>query len=145
MIMSLLSRISDPPSSAKFAIIFYFRLYYLIQSPQTGSIKEETLIRVLYWACPLLASFLTTFTIAENFLFNSDDPMLFFYSYCSKRPYLTEMFSDQLFPKLSMCCMMFSLFAEMCAHMAIFVKKTKIETRAEVYEIRGARIVSRHG
>ena len=28
-------------------------------------------------------------------------------------------------------------------HVAIFVKKTKIETRAEVYEIRGERIISR--
>ena len=42
-----------------------------------------------------------------------------------------------------MCCMMLSLFAELCVHVAIFVKKTKIETRAEVYEIRGERIISR--
>ena len=65
------------------------------------------------------------------------------YSYCSKTPYLTEIFSDQLFPKLSMGCMMLSLFAELCVHMAIFVKKTKIENRAEVFEINGTRIVSR--
>ena len=36
-----------------------------------------------------------------------------------------------------------SLFAELCVHMAIFAKKTRIETRAEVYEIRGTKIVSR--
>ena len=64
-------------------------------------------------------------------------------SYCSKTPYDTEIFSSQVFPALSMCCMMVSLFAELCVHMAIFAKQTRIETRAEVYEIRGTRIVSR--
>ena len=38
-----------------------------------------SLIRILYWICPLSASLLTTCTIAENFLFNPDKPMLFFY------------------------------------------------------------------
>ena len=121
-----------------------FRLYYLIQRPNAESIKEESLISVLYWICPLLASLLTTCTMAENFVFNSDKPMLFFYSYCSKTPYDTDIFSNQIVPTLSMCCMMLSLFAELCVHMAIFIKKTKIETRAEVYEFRGARIVSRY-
>ena len=46
-------------------------------------------------------------------------------SYCSKTPYDTEIFSSQVFPALSMCCMMMSLFAELCVHMAIFAKQTR--------------------
>ena len=62
-----------------------FRFYYLNQGPRLGSINEETLIKVLYWICPLSASLLTTCTIAENFLFKSDNPMMFFYEKARSR------------------------------------------------------------
>ena len=57
----------------------HFRLYYLLQGPTKAGIREESLIAFLYYICPIMAGLLTTFTMAENFLFNADSPMLFFY------------------------------------------------------------------
>ena len=56
-----------------------FRLYYLLQSPTKGGVREESLIAFLYYICPIMACLLTTLTMAENFVFNADSPMLFFY------------------------------------------------------------------
>ena len=81
--------------------------------------------------------------MAEIF-FYSDNPLYLHFSYCAKTPFaFDEIFPSLIMPRLTLCLVFPSLIGELAAHIAIFVKLSKIEARAEVYEIRGNRLVSR--
>ena len=50
--------------------------------------------------------------------------------------------TDLITVKIFSCMGVLSLIAELCCHIVIYKKKTNIESRAQVYEVRGNKIVS---
>ena len=94
---------------------------------------------------PLLSAVLVILLLAENILFHYDEHLLFHYRYCSNMPIsATDMskFGDLFICRLFTCLSILSLMTELCCHIVIYVKKTTIESRAQVYEIRGSQLVS---
>ena len=94
---------------------------------------------------PIFSGILTAFHLAETLLFNYDDYMFFYYRYCSNMNFSileSSRFTDLISVKLSVSLSVLSLIAELCCHILIYRKKTYIESRAQVYEIRGHQFVS---
>ena len=95
--------------------------------------KEEGVLKILFWFSPALSAILIVLQIGENFVRFSDRPVLFYYSYCAKTPFPAEVVGDLAVFKLMMLCTVPVLIGEMCCHIAIFAKQWKIEARATVY------------
>ena len=96
---------------------------------------------------PLLSAVLVIFLLAENIILHYDEHLLFHYRYCSNIPITAadmSKFGDLFICRLFTCLSIFSLMTELCCHVAIYVKKTKIESTAhgEVYEISGSQLVA---
>ena len=102
-------------------------------------IKEEHLMHILYWLSPILGAIISTILLFENSA--QDNSFAFFFSYCRKTSFVPEMFSKLIVPNSLMLMTTVSMICESLAHILIFSKKTSIESRAQVYEIRGNRLV----
>ena len=99
----------------------------------------------LCWFSPILSSILVTFLLAENTLFHYDEYFFVHYRYCSNMPISStdvSNFADLYASKIFTCLGGLSSIAELGCHILIYVKKTCIESRAQVYEIRGNQLVS---
>ena len=105
--------------------------------------KEDGVLKILFWFSPALSAILIVLQIGENFVRFSDRPVLFYYSYCAKTPFPAEVVGDLAVFKLMMLCTVPVLIGEMCCHIAIFAKQWQIEARATVYVIKNNRLVSR--
>ena len=102
-------------------------------------------MRFLCLFSPILSAVLVTFLFAENISFHYDEDMFYHYRFCSNLPIsFTDIskFADLFTCQIFTCLSVFSLFAELCCHILIYEKKTRIESRAQVYEIRGNQLVS---
>ena len=102
-------------------------------------------MKFLYLFSPILSVKLVIFLSAENILFHYEDYMCFHYRYCANMPMPVSFLSKipNLFTiKIATFLGVFSLLAELCCQILIYVKKTKIESRAQVYEMRGNQLVS---
>ena len=77
-------------------------------------------------------------------MYGLNSPSLFFYSYCAKVHFYPDV------KKKSIVFMVYGLFSiaclisEMGCHLAILLKQTSIEKRANVYVIKNNRLVSNH-
>ena len=116
-----------------------YRLYYLYQGPTMGCIKEESLMQILYWLSPILGGIFTTSHMVENTVY--DNSYLFHYSYCGKTSFSPEIVYNLFITNSCAFLTTLSILSEFLAHILILVKKTNIESRAQVYEIRGNRLV----
>ena len=117
----------------------YFRLYYLFHGPQLGWIKEDSFMLILYWLSPILGGIFSTSHMVENVVY--DISYLFHVSYCRKISFAPRTIYNLFFANSCMCLTTMSIIGEFVAHICIFSKKTSIESRAQVYEIRGNRLV----
>ena len=102
-------------------------------------IKEESLMQILFWLSPILGGIFTTSHMVENIVY--DNSYLFHYSYCGKTSFSPEIVYNLFITNSCMCLTTMSIFSEFLAHIWILVKQTNIESRAQVYEIRGNRLV----
>ena len=134
---------SSNPKKPNRDVKLFYRLYYLHQGRLSRYLKEEGLVRALYWSSPAVSALLMFLNVAENLVLHAERPSLFFYSYCAKTPFDSELLRELVVMKLAILCIFPSLFLELFVHVAIFVKQTKIESRATVFELRGGRLVSR--
>ena len=121
-----------------------FRLYYLHQGSQIVWMKEESVLQILHWLSPTLGAMFSTTYMIENAV--HDNSFSFHISYCRKTLFTPTMIFNIFFVNSCMCLTTISIIGEFVAHMFIFSKITSIESRAQVYEIRGNRLVchSRH-
>ena len=102
-------------------------------------------MKLLCLFSPIISGLLITFHLLETFFFNYDDYLFFHYRYCSNMNYSTleaSKMTDLITVKIFSCMGVLSLIAELCCHIVIYRKKTNIESRAQVYEVRGNQIVS---
>ena len=102
-------------------------------------------MKFLCFVSPIFSGILVTFHLAETLFFNYEDYLFFYYRYCSNMNFSTlesAKFSKLIAVKLTVCLSVLSLIAELCCHIVIYKKKTNIESRAQVYEIRGNQLVS---
>ena len=93
---------------------------------------------------PILSAVLVTILTSENILYHYDNPFIH-YRYCSNSPISSKdvsKFADYSASKIFTCLYVLSSIAELGSHILIYVKKTQIESRAQVYEIRGNQLVS---
>ena len=104
-----------------------------------GWIKEERLMLTLYWLSPILGGIFSTSHMVENVVY--DNSYLFHVSYCRKITFAPKIIYNLFFANSCMCLTTMSILGEFVAHIFIFSKKTSIESRAQVYEIRGNRLV----
>ena len=102
-------------------------------------IKKESLMQILFWLSPILGGIFTTSHMVENIV--HDNCYLFHYSYCGKTSFSPEIVYNLFITNSCMCLTTMSIFSEFLAHIWILVKQTNIESRAQVYEIRGNRLV----
>ena len=121
----------------------FYRLYYLHQGWLSGYVEEDNLVSTLYRSSPVVAAILNALNVTENFVLHTESPFLSFYSYCAKTPFHSQHVKDLVIMKLIILIISLSLFLELLAYIAIFIKQTKIESQATVYEVRGGRLVSR--
>ena len=89
-----------------------------------------------------MSAILIVLNVTENLALHSESPSLFFYSYCTKTPFDLRLRKELVVMKLAILCICPSIILELVVHIAIFVKQTKIESRATVFEIRDGRLVS---
>ena len=129
-----------------FGLIFLLccRLYYLLQGQKHTFITEESIMKFLYWYSPFLSGLVMTLHIIENFVQFPGNPILFCYSFCKKSSFPSD-FTDVnfIFKIFVIMIMTPSLIGEMCIHIAVLVKQTKIENNASVYIIKNGHHVSR--
>ena len=97
-------------------------------------------MRLLFWLCPLASGCLTTLHMVENIAYNNS--YLFYYSYCGKTTFYPEVIYRLIIANLCTSLTTLSIIAELFAHICIYIKKRSVENRAQVYEIRGNRLVS---
>ena len=101
-------------------------------------------MKFLYWYSPFLSGIIMIFHIVENFVRYPSNPMLFYHSFCKKSPFPSDLIDDVIIFKIFVMIVMTpSLIAEMCIHIAVLVKQTKIENNASVYIIKNDHRVSR--
>ena len=96
-------------------------------------------MQTLYWLSPITAGFFTTLHMLENILYDND--YLFHYSYCGKTSFAPKIVYNLIIGNSCMILTTLSITGELIAHMFIYVRQTKIENRAQVYEIRGNHLV----
>ena len=102
------------------------------------------MIKFLYWYSPILSALIMILHIIENFLRYPTTPMLFYYSFCKKSPFPSDLIDDAMTFKIFVTIVITpSLIAEMCIHIAVLVKQTKTENNATVYIIKNDQRVSR--
>ena len=102
-------------------------------------------MRFLCLFSPTLSAVLVTFLFVELILFHYDEHMFFHYRYCSNMKYSTleaSKLADLITVKIFSSFSILILITELCCHIVIYNKKTNIESRAQVYEIRGNQLVS---
>ena len=127
-----------------FHIFYCCRLYYLSHGPMKTLVTEESVIRFLFWFSPVLSGILTTLHIIEGYFRFPDNPMIFFYSFCKKTSFPSDMINEIIVFKIYVTIFMIpSLIAEMCSHITILVKQTRIENKATVYMVKNGRRISR--
>ena len=99
----------------------------------------------LLYAGPGMGGVLASFYLAENILHEIyyGHGILFHKSYCANEPFSITGHSAMISLNAGISLAMISLSLELFCQLAIFVKRTKIELKAEVYEVRGQVIVSR--
>ena len=108
-------------------------------------ITEESVIKFLYWYSPVVSGLLTSLHIFEGLFLFPDNPMLFYYSFCKKTPFPSDMINENaiVFKIYVTLFITPSLIAEMCSHIAILIKQTRIENNATVYMVKDDQLVSR--
>ena len=101
-------------------------------------------MKFLYRYSPVLSALLMTTHIIENFARYPNNPMLFYYSFCKKSPFPSDLIDDAMTFKIFVTIVITpSLIAEMCIHIAVLVKQTRIENNATVYIVKNDQRVSR--
>ena len=68
---------------------------------------------------------------------------MFGFSYCAKTPFPTHLSDELKVFSLYLCISFPCLVAELCTHIVILVKQTRIEARATVYEVKNNQLISR--
>ena len=128
----------------QYATLDILRLYYLHQGSSIVWMKEESILQILYWLSPTMGIVFSTTYMIENAV--HDNSFSFHISYCRKTSFTSTMIFNIFSVNSCMCLTTISIIGEFVAHMFIFTKISSIESRAEVYEIRGNRLVchSRH-
>ena len=96
-------------------------------------------MQILYWLSPITAGIFTTLHMVENIFYNNS--YLFHYSYCGKTSFSPQIAYSLVVGNSCMILSTLSITGELLAHMIIYVKQTKLENRAQVYEIRGNHLV----
>ena len=96
-------------------------------------------MQILFWLSPILGGIFTTSHMVENIVYEKS--YLFHYSYCGKTEFSPEIVYNLFITNSCMCLTTLSIFSEFLAHIWILVMQTNIESRAQVYEIRGNRLV----
>ena len=120
--------------------LFCFRLYYLYEGKTKRWLPEETkVMTVLLCAGPVMAGLLATFYLAENLLHEIyfGHGIFFHGNYCANKPFSMTGHSASISLKVGILAAMVSLILEFFCQLAIFLKRTRIELKAEVYEVRG--------
>ena len=85
-----------------------------------------------------------TLHITESFVLYSESPMLFHYSFCKKTPFSRDLYENVNFMRIFVTVIMIpSVIAEMCIHIAVLIKQTKIENNASVFIVKNDQHVSR--
>ena len=99
-------------------------------------VKEDTAFQVLSWQSPITSGILITLIVAENLA--RDDPTLFMFCYCAKVPFPSTISRDLVMYAVTVLCTILSLVSELCVHMTIHIKQSRIEDRAgvSVFEIK---------
>ena len=122
----------------------FFRLYYLFQGQKVAFISEDGAMKFLYWYSPILTGLIMTLHIMESLMLHSDSPMLFHYSFCMKTPFSSELYDTvNVMRSVVALIMIPSMIAEMCLHIAVLLKQTRIENNASVYIVKNDQQVSR--
>ena len=107
-------------------------------------ITEDGAMKFLYWYSPVLSGLIVTLNIIENLVLFTDNPLLFHYSFCKKTPFPADLFDNVTIIKIFVTIVFIpGLIAEMCLHIAVLVKQTKIENNASVYIVKNDQQVSR--
>ena len=107
-------------------------------------LTEESVMKFLYWYSPVLSGLLTSLHIVEGLFFYPDNPMIFYYSFCKKTSFPSDMINEVIIFKIYVTLFIIpSLIAEMCSHIAILIKQTSIENNATVYMVKNDQLVSR--
>ena len=102
-------------------------------------------MKILYWFGPILSGLLTSLHIIEGLVSFSDTPMLFYYSFCRKTPFPSDMIDEVIVFKIYVTFFMApSLVGEMCCHVSVLFKQTRIENKASVYLVKNNELVTRH-
>ena len=105
---------------------------------------EESIMKFLYWYSPVLSGILTTLHIIEGYFRFPDKPMIFYYSFCMKTSFPSDVINEVIVFKIYVTIFMIpSLIAEMCSHIAVLVKQTRIENKATVYMVKNDQRISR--
>ena len=99
----------------------------------------------LLYAGPVMGGVGTTFYLAENLLHEIyfGQGLFLHGNYCANKPFSLTDHGALISLRVGILIGMVSLLLELFCQFAIFVKRTKIELKAEVIEIRGQVIVSR--
>ena len=85
-----------------------------------------------------------TLHITESFVLYSGNPMLFHYSFCRKTPFSRDLYENVNVIRIFLTVIMIpSVISEMCIHIAVLIKQTKIENSASVFIIKNDQHVSR--
>ena len=123
---------------------YIFRLYYLFNGPKLKFVKEESVINFLIVSAPFTSVLFTTLYLVENVAINGlgSSPCLFFFSYCGKTPFYPNVVSTSIvFLVYGLVCIT-CLVSGMCCQVVIFLKHTRIESKASVYVLKDNQIIS---
>ena len=129
----------------KICMLSPFRLYYLFNGTvKVTLVKEKNIIKFLLCFWPLLLAIFSIIRIVKNLShFGLANPPLFYYSYCGKTPFSTNLlYESKAFLVYGVICII-SLASEMCCHITILVKQTQIETRADIYVLKDNKVISK--
>ena len=100
---------------------------------------------LLLYASPIMVGVFSTLYLAENLVHEIffGQSLFLHRNYCANKPFSMTGHSALITLKVSIFIAMICLIFEFFCQVAIFLRRTKIEFKAEVYEVRGQVIVSR--
>ena len=92
----------------------------------------------------MLSGLVMTLHTIESFVLYSENPMLFHYSFCMKTPFSKDLYGNVNVMRIALTVVMIpSVIAEMCTHIAVLIKQTKIENNASIFIIKNDQHVTR--
>ena len=71
----------------------------------------------------MVAAVLNSLNVTENLMLHTESPYLSFYSYCAKTPFHSQHLKDLVIIKPIILAIFLTLFLELLAYIAIFIKQ----------------------